>query len=213
MENLNPNLDSPSRFLDANLDFEKKGAFKIAMLDQPGLDDDYLIWGKGTPTSDTNSGNKDSRHEDETPKRRRRIPGFSFTPDKVKKTKNIVRNYGNAIAAFAISSLAVPYLNPLLDQEMIGLQEFQTFVSKRKEYITNINNFRALLQEYLEDDRKERAFKRIFREIGEVFVKYFSVNWIFDGKMKYKSDHLKYRGKMLRRIKNPELFTYLKGKT
>lgn len=211
MENIPVPLDSPSRFLEASPNLAKKEAFKIAMPEPTNYEDEYLLWNQNSPLSGSPSNQRGSP-EDDIPKKRRRIPGYSFTPDKVKKTKNIVRNYGNAIAAFAISPLAIPYLEPLVVKEGVSIQEFQAFVSKRKEYITNINNFRALLQEYEDDDEREKKFKRIFREVGKVFVKYFSVNWIFDGKMKYKHDHLKYRGKMLRRIKNPELFTYLKGK-
>jgi hypothetical protein len=210
MENLQGPLDSPSRFLDASPHLAKKEAFKIAMPEPTNYDEEYLLWNQNSPLSGTPSNQR--TNDDDVPKKRRRIPGYSFTPDKVKKTKNIVRNYGNAIAAFAISPLALPYLETHVSKEGVTLQEFQSFVSKRKEYITNINNFRALLQEYEDDSEREKAYKRIFREVGKVFVKYFSVNWIFDGKMKYKHDHLKYRGKMLRRIKNPELFTYLKGK-
>jgi len=211
MENIHGPLDSPSRFLDASPHLAKKEPFKIAIPEQSNYEEEYLLWNQNSPLSGSPSNQKTS-NEEEVPKKRRRIPGYSFTPDKVKKTKNIVRNYGNAIAAFAISPLAHTYLEPLVQKEGVTIQEFQSFISKRKEYITNINNFRALLQEYDDDSDREKAFKRIFREVGKVFVKYFSVNWIFDGKMKYKHDHLKYRGKMLRRINNPELFTYLKGK-
>jgi len=52
-------------------------------------------------------------------------------------------------------------------------------------------------------------FKRLFQVISEIFIKYFSVNWIFDSKVQYKQAHLKFRFKILRRIQNPELFTYL----
>jgi hypothetical protein len=60
------------------------------------------------------------------------------------------------------------------------------------------------------DTEKEMEFKNILKKLGEIFIKNFSVNWIFSGKMTYKEAHLKFRFKMLRRIRNPELFTYLK---
>lgn len=213
MQDTNSNfIESPSRFLEDPDLLKQDPALKIAKSSQfiNSQDDDNLLW-PGDPSLTRSFPNFECKIED-TPKKRRRIPGFSFTPDKVKKTKNVVRNYGNAIAAFAISPLSVPYLKEKVSSEKVSVQEFQNFFSKRKESITNILNFRGLLQEYQEDDEFLRSCKRIFRYIAEVFLKYFSVNWIFEGKMMYKLDHLKYRGKLLRRIKHPELFTYLKGR-
>lgn len=145
-------------------------------------------------------------------KRRRKIPGLVFTPINVRSTKNIVKNYGNAIASFAVSELAVPYLGPLLASEGLDLQGFQQYVYEKKNSLTNISNFRTLLKEYHEDGELENAYKRVFKSIAKIFVKYFSVNWIFSGKITYRDEHLRFRSKMLRRIKNPDLFTYLKGK-
>jgi hypothetical protein len=145
-------------------------------------------------------------------KKRNRNPTTSSTSENVKRTKNIVKNYGNAIAAFAISNIALPYLEPMIEQEDLKLNTFQQFVAERKDQITSIDAFRALLQESKDDSDIEIKCKRIFKQIGIVFVKYFAVNWIFSSKIKYRDDHLKYRGRMLRRIMNPHLFTYLKKK-
>ncbi len=59
------------------------------------------------------------------------------------------------------------------------------------------------------DSREMKAFKPMFQYVCEVFLKYFCVNWVFHSKVEDKVKHLKYRGKILRRIQNPELFTYL----
>lgn len=127
-----------------------------------------------------------------------------------KSTKTVVKNYGKAIASFAISQIAVPYITPYLDQENVKLADFVGYIGKAKETIEGIDTFRTLLLVKEGDDDKVAAFKRIFRETAEVFIKYFSVNWIFSGRMMNKKVHLKFRFKMLRRIMNPELFTYLK---
>lgn len=211
-ENNGNSLESPSRFLEDPELLKRDPALRLTKSNPffHNQDDENPLW--SGESSLMRSMKIFECKNDETPKKRRRIPGFSFTPDKVKKTKNVVRNYGNAIAAFAISPLSVPYVQEMADIERISLQEFQNFFSKRKESITNILNFRGLLQEYQEDDEFLKSCKRIFRHVAEVFLKNFSVNWIFEGKMKYKLDHLKYRGKLLRRIRNPELFTYLKGR-
>lgn len=128
-------------------------------------------------------------------------------------TKSVVKNYGNAIGSFASSKLALPYLEKMLANQNLTPREFQKCVSDKKISMCNINNLREMLTELCNDTEKERLFKRVFKQIAEIFIKYFSVNWIFHGKLKHKETHLKYRFKMLRRIQRPELFTYLKEKS
>lgn len=126
-------------------------------------------------------------------------------------TKNIVKNYGKAMCSFAASHLAVEYLQPLALQEKIRVDRFKEYYRCKKELLGSIESFRNL---YIEDDSDQeevKAFKRVFKQISIIFINYFSVNWIFNGKLTQKQAHLKYRYKMLRRIKNPELFTYLKA--
>ena len=133
------------------------------------------------------------------------------TPEKIRCTKNIVKNYGRAIAKFACSEMALPYLIPIINERGIEYADALAFFTKAKTQIQGIDTFRALVLVYPHDDAKEEAFKITFQKIGEAFIKYFSVNWIFHSKIVHKSTYLKYRFKMLRRLNNPELFTYLKG--
>ena len=51
--------------------------------------------------------------------------------------------------------------------------------------------------------------KRVFKAIGIIFIRDFTVNWVYNSKIADKLTHLKYRFKMLRRVQNPEFFTYL----
>jgi len=127
-----------------------------------------------------------------------------------KSTKTVVKNYGKAISSFAISPIAVPYLTPMLNKEEVKLSEFHDYIGKAKETIEGIDTFRALLLVKQGDEKKVASFKTIFRNIAEIFIKYFSVNWIFSGRMMNKKVHLQFRFKMLRRVQSPELFTYLK---
>lgn len=133
------------------------------------------------------------------------------TPEKIRCTKNIVKNYGRAIAKFACSEMALPYLVPILKGQEIEFSEAMTFFTKAKNKIQGIDTFRELVLIRSNDTPKEIAFKITFQKIGEAFIKYFSVNWIFHSKILHRSTYLKYRFKMLRRLQNPELFTYLKG--
>lgn len=143
--------------------------------------------------------------------KRRRLPGYSFTPENVKITKNIVINFGRAISSFATSKLSLDYLEPLIVQEKVMLSGFTNFISTRKVAIGGISSLRSLLLITCQDSEEDAAYKRIFKALSEIFIKYFSVNWITHGRMGHKSVYLKYRFKMLRRVQNPETFTYLKG--
>jgi hypothetical protein len=127
-------------------------------------------------------------------------------------TKNIVKNYARAICNFVVSQLAFPYLEDLVvkESENVTVQEFIEFVEERKGTIDSIKRFQKLLLITNEDEEKVRSFKRLFQAISKVFIKDFSINWIFDGKLKYKREHIFFRFRMLRRIERPEMFTYLK---
>ena len=149
-------------------------------------------------------------------KQRQRIQGGAITPKCYLKTKNIVTNFGKAIATFALSDLTLPYLIPLLHQQKkngqdISAVDFLNFVKQAKGTIGSIDSLRSLLLVKEGDSLRESACKKVFQGVAEVFIKYFSVNWITHGRVTYKLEHLKFRHKMLRRIQNPELFSYLKG--
>jgi len=146
------------------------------------------------------------------PKKRNRALGAPVTSEKDRATKNIVKNYGKAICSFACSDLASPYLSPMLREHGVQLKKFIEFIMKAKDGIESILSFRNYLLVTEEDSEETAKFKKIFSLISEVFIKYFSVNWIFSGRLTYKESHLKFRFKLLRRIKNPEAFITLKFK-
>ena len=123
--------------------------------------------------------------------------------------KHIVKNFGRAICNFASSDLARPYLERLVAKEGVKLDDFVQHVRKMKTKIVGLSHFRALLLQEKNENPTITTFKKLFKEISEIFIKYFSVNWIFDSKVQYKQAHLRFRFKILGRIKNPELFTYL----
>jgi len=138
-------------------------------------------------------------------------PGSPKTPEKIRCTKNIVKNYGRAIAKFACSEMALPYMLPILKEKGVEYSDALSFFSKAKTKIQGIDTFRALVLVLPTDTAKEAALKEAFQAIGEVFIKYFSVNWIFHSKILHRTTYLRYRFKMLRRLQNPIMFTYLKG--
>ena len=143
-------------------------------------------------------------------KKRRRIPGVSFTPENVRSTKNIAKNFGRAICSFATSHLAIPYLLPLCEEHKVAPEEFVAYVNKIKGCIDGLHKFRSILMINKDDSKEVVTYKEMFKKVGEIFIKNYSVNWIFSGKVQHKEAHLKFRYKMLRRIRCPELFTYIK---
>jgi len=132
------------------------------------------------------------------------------TYENTRQTKNISKNFGKAISNFALSDTAVPYLQCILKKYNASLAEFKDYINNTKDGIDGLIKFRNSLIPMEEDTEKVATFKRVFRELGEIFVKYFSVNWIIHGRIRYKDAHMKYRFRMLRRIQNPELFTYIR---
>jgi len=128
-------------------------------------------------------------------------------------SKNLVKNYGKALCNFASSDIAVPYIKNIIERNFytdVKIPVFAKYIDGKRSQITNIESLRSLLIVNEEDDDLRRAYKRVFQEISIIFLKYFCVNWIFHSKIIQKNAHMKFRFKMLRRVQDPEHFTYLK---
>jgi hypothetical protein len=141
-----------------------------------------------------------------------RGPRKTHTPPTA-DSKNIVKNYGKALCSFASSKLALPYIESLVSKkgyEAVNIKKFMEDIKQKKESTNSMESLRRLLMENSDDNEETRECKRLFKEVSIIFMKYFSVNWIFNGKLVHKHAHLKFRFKMLRRIQNPQHFTYLK---
>lgn len=128
-------------------------------------------------------------------------------------SKHIIKNFGKAMCTFACSTMAQPYLQDILKNGNIKVHEFQNYIKGKRDIIDSMKSIRDLLLVRKNDDEKLRTYKEIFQKISIIFIKFFSVNWIFQGKMTYKQAHVNARFKMLRRIRNPEQFTYFKDFT
>ena len=126
--------------------------------------------------------------------------------------KNIVKNYGRAISAFALSKLASPYLDNILEKEGLTIHQFAHYIKSIRGSIDGLTHFRSTILVEENDLPDVVAKKQALIVISEVFIKYFNVNWIYNSRVFHKEAHLKFRFKMLRRIQHPELFTYLRKK-
>jgi len=124
------------------------------------------------------------------------------------KLKNIVKNYGKNCALFSISPEGKPYIGDQLSEE--EYTRFKDFVQVRIPNLINIPNFREMLLESPVDCIEICKFKKLFRDLSEIFINYFSLNWIFHSpRIKDVKGHIILRHKMLRRVREPEHFTYI----
>jgi len=137
--------------------------------------------------------------------------------DCVKKNKpkrslgnNVMKNYANAMVNFALSRLAEPYISRSPLVKAMPVQLFRQMLASNKRKTNSIKSFRELLViDESQDSEETKTCKSLFQEACKAFLKYFWVNWIYNSKLNDKSKYLKYRGRLLRRVENPELFTYL----
>lgn len=115
------------------------------------------------------------------------------------------------MSAFSLTDLARPYRDVLLKSHSIPYENFKQFIIKHKELIDSIGSLRGMILPSDSDEVELQNIKKVFRELSEIFVRDFAVNWIFSSKSNHKETLLKYRFKILRRVQNPTQFTYLKN--
>jgi len=126
--------------------------------------------------------------------------------------KNIIKNYARAMLNFALSTISFPYLEILMKREKgLSIEGFQAFLDEKKDEITSIRKLRGLLLVTEDDGEAVSGCKRVFKELCLIFIRDFSVNWIYHSKVSDKLTHVKYRFKILRRVQCPVYFTYLES--
>jgi len=126
---------------------------------------------------------------------------------------NVMKNYCRAFFNFGISSMVDPYLVCPEEGESLSPEVFKRILNSKKAKLNCIKTLRSLLLHDNRDSKEMRVFKIVFQRVCLVFLKFFCANWIFNSKVADKMKHLKYRGKMLRRVQNPQYFTYLEDFT
>jgi len=123
---------------------------------------------------------------------------------------NIIKNYGRGMTCFALSSMAKPYLKDITEKHAVKLVSFLRFVRTRKKSLNCIRKLREMLPIQADVDRPDFRYRLCFQELSIIFLKFFFVNWLFNSKIDGKIIHLSFRFKMLRRVRDPDHFTYLK---
>ncbi len=122
---------------------------------------------------------------------------------------NVMKNYAAAMITFALSRMSDYYLTRLPLVKKLSLAKFRQIMHSKRQKIHCIKSFRELLFIEEHDSEESVVCKTLFQEACRVFLKYFSVNWIYNSRLSDKFKYLTYRGRLLRRVQNPENFTYL----
>jgi hypothetical protein len=102
--------------------------------------------------------------------------------------------------------VASPYLQSTEKPDNLDLEGFYSFIKESRKRLKSLDDFRNLLIISSRDSQEVSEYKLLFQKIAIIFMKYFSVNWIFAGRVEAKMAYLKIRGNLLRRLKNPEFF-------
>ena len=83
--------------------------------------------------------------------------------------------------------LAIPYIENIIEKNnyhATGAILFARFIKGKKDQVNNIESLRRLLIVEVSDDDTISIYKNIFKEVSVVFLKYFSVNWIYSGRLR-----------------------------
>mmetsp|Transcript_10291 Transcript_10291/g.8851 ORF Transcript_10291/g.8851 Transcript_10291/m.8851 type:complete len:138 (+) Transcript_10291:169-582(+) len=107
--------------------------------------------------------------------------------------KNIIKNYAQAACSFVMNPLFEENVREECLKAGIDFKEFIKYITKEKKLLFGMERFKNMLLPMGNESAKMKGFKKAFRELSIYFVKYYSVKWIYDGKMKWRQVHLKMR--------------------
>ena len=114
------------------------------------------------------------------------------------RVAEIMKAFSNTIIIFALSPLASPYLNCQVWERGLEPEIFKRVLEERRRQNRSL---RRLLIIHRDDSVEERAFKGIFKEMCIIFLREFCVDWILQSKFPNKMVYLRYRTKLLRRLR------------
>ncbi|CAD8065407.1 unnamed protein product [Paramecium primaurelia] len=121
---------------------------------------------------------------------------------KINDTKNITKNFSKAIISYIMN-------NPDLLKSFFSDKQYDDFLNllkNKKNQMTNIKQLRDLWI----DGGKFSEFNKVFRIISQYFLKNQSVAYVYNSRISNTIWHLKYRQNLLRALKEPENFRFIK---
>ena len=117
-------------------------------------------------------------------------------------TPRVIKYFGFAICKFIQSSASSHYLRDLMQKENIELDDFVDYFTKACQFFEENGNFYTLLTIQMTDDKKMQTFKRITKQVSQIFIKYHSLEWISKQKSTERETLLKCRLKMLNAVRS-----------
>jgi len=117
--------------------------------------------------------------------------------------QSLMKNIAKALVMFILSELAPPYLDQIqrTDNENFEIVSFLDYIKTQREYVNHLKCFKSLFFSSNGENESEVIYKRVCRKMAIIFLKYFSVNWIFQSKLSNKQAYLRVRFKLLRQIR------------
>lgn len=116
--------------------------------------------------------------------------------------QQVIRRLTQAILDFILSELAMPYIEQIQkhENESFSIKSFCEYIRNQREYLGYSRNLKGLVLCAEGENEQEVAYKRVFRKIAVIFLKFFVVNWLFQSRLRNKEVYLKLRFKLLRII-------------
>ncbi|CAD8071826.1 unnamed protein product [Paramecium primaurelia] len=121
---------------------------------------------------------------------------------KVNDTKNITKNFSKAIISYILN-------NEELILQFMKKDKYDNFIQllkTKKNQMTNIKQLRDLWV----DGGKNPEFNKVFRIISQYFLKNQSIAYVYNSRISNTAWHLKYRQNLLRALKEPQNFKFIK---
>lgn len=125
-----------------------------------------------------------------------------------KSLKNALKDYGRAICAFILSDSSKAYL-PKDSEKDFNLPEFREFIEKSRIQLTGVKGYKKVLLGKRKNSPRTFLYKKLFKKMALIFIKFYALGWIYSGKVKYKIEYVNIRHKLIAMISNPEMFTNL----
>ncbi|CAD8093356.1 unnamed protein product [Paramecium sonneborni] len=193
-QRMNPIMQSQDRYIVQTKQSNQANHFKVK--------DKFLVF-QGKP-EESQSINSDEQDFDE----KRSDHSFSIKKkkkiSKVNDTKNITKNFSKAIISYITQ-------NKDIGLKLLDGREFEDFLQilkEKKNKMTNIQQLRELWVDCNEGKIKE--FNKTFRIFSQYFLRQQSVAYIYNSRIMNTGWHLKYRYNLLRALREPQNFKYIK---
>jgi hypothetical protein len=124
------------------------------------------------------------------------------------ETKNIPKNYGKAILSFIQRNTAAykDILVPILKSGGLSVNDLLLFIKRHKRQVNSISYLKLIWGHKDESN----PITKCVRILSFIFLRKHCLAYIFNSRVKNYGTHIKYRGRIVAGLLNPEEFTCIK---